>query len=376
MSRARTAVLSSSLIVVAGLAVALGVRLLDSARAAVGPLPPAALAFPAETRFLVGIDVQRVKASPLFRELAGHAGDRPGPLAEWERQSGLSLERDVDQVVAGGVGADSEAKGEGVVLVLGRFDAARIDEALRATRGRVDSRDYRGFRLYVFDKTPGGAEAGADTKAEGGAAGGDRGPDAARPPLARWTGAFGVVDAGSLVFGSVSAVEKTLDGRAGESEPLRSNAALMALLEQVAPDSSFWLAGDRSVLAGMRRAVPGGPAAGEPKGRAGIPGIESLVVSGNLDPDVAVSITGAAADPAAAGQLADMIRGFVALATLQAEARPELRDLASAVSVTTEANRVHLEARLPYALIEALRPKKKEAAPDGGGAPERSVPSR
>jgi hypothetical protein len=47
--------------------------------------------------------------------------------------------------------------------------------------------------------------------------------------------------------------------------------------------------------------------------------------------------------------------------SLQASQRPELRDLASAVSVSTEATRVHLAARFPYELIDALQAKRTPA---------------
>jgi hypothetical protein len=60
-----------------------------------------------------------------------------------------------------------------------------------------------------------------------------------------------------------------------------------------------------------------------------------------------------------------VVRGFVALATLQASQKPELKDLASAINVTTDANRVLVNARIPYSLIDALQPKKAaDAAPD------------
>ena len=54
------------------------------------------------------------------------------------------------------------------------------------------------------------------------------------------------------------------------------------------------------------------------------------------------------------------MRGFVALLSLQAQQKPELQQLASAFSVSTEANRVLVSARIPYELLDALQPKKRE----------------
>ena len=55
-----------------------------------------------------------------------------------------------------------------------------------------------------------------------------------------------------------------------------------------------------------------------------------------------------------AKSLADVVRGIVALASLQAQQKPELQALASAVSVTTEAKAVHVSARIPDELFDTL----------------------
>ena len=56
------------------------------------------------------------------------------------------------------------------------------------------------------------------------------------------------------------------------------------------------------------------------------------------------------------------MRGFVALASLQASQKPELKQLASAISVTTETTRVHVAARVPYEVLESLQPHRPVAA--------------
>jgi hypothetical protein len=46
--------------------------------------------------------------------------------------------------------------------------------------------------------------------------------------------------------------------------------------------------------------------------------------------------------------------------SLQAQQKPELAELASAFNISTEMNRVLISARIPYELLEALQPKKKD----------------
>ena len=112
------------------------------------------------------------------------------------------------------------------------------------------------------------------------------------------------------------------------------------------------------------------PAPGRRGRRAcSLPPLKTVVVTGDLDPVVSFEVTGEAADAAAAQNLADVVRGFVALATLQANQKPELKQLASAVSVTTDANKVRIAARFPYELLDSLRPKKTAAAEPGEVTP-------
>ena len=89
-----------------------------------------------------------------------------------------------------------------------------------------------------------------------------------------------------------------------------------------------------------------------------LPALRSMIVTGDLDPVVALQVTGETADAAAAQSLADVVRGLVAMVSLQAQQKPELKQLASAVSVTTEDHRVQVNARFPYELLDALQPRK------------------
>ncbi len=54
------------------------------------------------------------------------------------------------------------------------------------------------------------------------------------------------------------------------------------------------------------------------------------------------------------------------LVTLQAASKPELKDLASAITVATDENRVLVNARIPYETLDALTPHRPVAS--GGDA--------
>jgi hypothetical protein len=329
MTRSRLAVLVSTVVVVVGVVAGLGALWLDPARAAVGPMPGEALILPADARFVMGFDVKRLTASPFYARYASQRGMRPEALTELEEKTGLDPARDVDQIVV--VGLPSAAKGApGLALALGRFDLYKIGRTLE-TEGKVNGHNVAGVSVYVFKEE-----------------------DARSVALA-------FLDETSLLFGPRVEVEAAVAGRARGETPFKKNTMLMGLVEKVRPGSTFWMVGDQSLLAGMPTSVPAPGGSGE-GATIQLPALQALTVTGDLDPQVSLSVTGEARDELAAKNLADVVRGFVALASLQAQQKPELQQLASAFTVATEANRVLVSARIPYEMIDALQNKAKAVA--------------
>jgi len=172
--------------------------------------------------------------------------------------------------------------------------------------------------------------------------------------------AIAFLDESTRLFGQKARVEAAVSSRTRGEVPFRKNAVLMALVEKVRPGSTFWMVGDQSLLAGMPSSVPA-PGASVDGAAISLPALKSLTVTGDLDPQVSLAVTGEATDELAAKNLADVVRGFVAIMSLQAQQKPELSQLASAVTVATQANQVLVSARIPYELLDALQPKAKAA---------------
>ena len=331
MTRSRLVVLSSFVVAGLGLLVAAGAFFLSPARAAVGPLPPEALALPGDVKFVTGLDVKRFVASPFYQKYAKLGMSRPDAFREIEEKTGLDPERDIDQVIVGGVG---RGKDHGVVVVLGRFDRAKLAGLIEKERQGVTWKRHEGAAIYLF---------------------GEQG----RPGAA---GALAFLEDNAMVIGSQAVVEATVTNHIQGGSSLRGNAELMALIASVRPGSTFWMVGDQTLLADIPKSIPAPGAGGS--SQVSLPGLKALTARGDLDPVISVEVVGEAADEAAAKNLADVVRGLVALASLQASQKPELKDLASAVSVTTDAHQVRVNARLPYELLDSLTSKARRA-PEG-----------
>jgi hypothetical protein len=327
MTRSRLAVLVSTVVVVLGVVAGIGALWLNPARAAVGPMPAEALLLPADSRFVMGFDVKRFTSSPFYARYASQRGMSPDALRELEAKTGISPARDVDQIVIAGTGG--AGAGSMLALVTGRFDLYKLGRTLE-TEGKVEGYNHDGATVYAF-------------KAD------------ANPAMS-----IAFLDESSLLFGQKAPVEAAVSSRTRGEAPFRKNAVLMALVEKVRPGSTFWMVGDQSLLAGMPTSVPA-PGASADGAAISLPALSSLTVTGDLDPQVSLSVTGEATDELSAKNLADVVRGLVAMASLQAQQKPELSQLASAVTVATQANQVLVSASIPYELLDALQPKTKAA---------------
>lgn len=333
------ALLAATVVVVLGILAGLGAFVLDPARASVGPLPAAALVLPADARFVMGFDVKRFTSSPFYARYASRPGMRPQAFTDLEQRTGLDAARDVDELIVSGTGVGSD--GDMVALAIGRFDVGKIARALE-TAGKVSAYRHEGSAVWAF------------------AGDGPRGPATALTSLGR----------DALLLGSQRRVETALANRKRGLTPLRANEMIVRLAERVRPGSTFWIVGDGSLLSSLPASLS---ASGAPAGASAslsLPTLRSLTVTGDLDPLVSLAITGEALDEPGARSLADLVRGLIALATIQAQQRPELQQLASAVSVTTEADRVLVTARIPYAVLDALSAGVKRTPPGTKVAPQ------
>lgn len=324
MNRSRRLILTAAAVSILGIGVAFSTRLTGTARAAIGPVPPEALALPADSSVVMGFDVRALTGSQFYAKFGGEGEPgRVNALAEIERKTGLNPERDIDTVVVAIRANATQPQSDGVrkhgpenalVFVTGRFDAARLEasipEAGKATKERRD-----GVTIY-------------------------------REATGKSNGAVALLDAGILVAGDSASVETFLANRS-TGHGIRDSAQLVSQLESIEPGSTFWAVGGASVLSRVTSEV-GGPA-------ANLPAVKQVVAYGHLDPEVGMTATAEAADAKSATKIADVLRGFSAMLSLQSGQRAELAQIADSISVATEDDKVHVKATITHELIESLK---------------------
>ncbi len=317
MTRTRAIAFVSLVLVAAGVAAALAARLGESGRPAL--LPPEAVLLPPDAAFVMGMDVARFVASPLYQRIVKNVPTQPDVWRETVLRTGIDPERDVRLAIAAG---DGRQDGAALAVLVGRFDRGKMERLLAVTPG-VSKLEYKGRVLFVSKTKP--------TQKES---------------------AMSALSDHTIIAGPVSSVTAAIDRHKETSPGLPTNVSLMALVQQVRPGSPFWMCGDQSLLSAATSMAPGA-------GTWTLPSLRSIVLSGELEPDLGATIVGETADEPTAKGLVEMMQGLLALFAMQGSKKAEIAELAQAFEVTQEGPRIRVSARIRYDTLEKLQPRPR-----------------
>jgi hypothetical protein len=279
---------------------------------------------PADAAVLAYADVRDVMNSQ-FRERFRSIEPRSHEREEFEQLTGLNIEQDIDSVVAaflpdaGGIGDNPERSA--LVLAKGRFDASRL-EALAIERGG-SVEDYKGKRLLTHRGRNAGDEGGM---------------------------AVGFVEADLVALGGIAAVRKAIDAGA-ENRNVVSNNDLMRLVNEL-DESDAWAVGRFDAIAREAR-LPSDM-------QAQLPQISWFSAAGHVNGGLSGVFKAEARDEAAAQNIRDVLRGFLALAKMQAGNRPGVQQLVDSLQLTGEGSTVALSFSIPSEFFDALEEIAKQ----------------
>ena len=271
---------------------------------------------PADAAVVAYANVHDIMRSELRQKLHAAMPEREDGQEEFERHTGLNIERDIDRVVGFLVpGPDSE-KHRGMVIASGRFDVVRLEGLAREHGGQVE--EYRGKRLIT--RAP---------QAEGT---GDNRP---------MTVAF--LMPGLVALGDTDSVKRAIDGVGGQN--ITANKELMDLVRDI-DDSNAWAVGRFDAIMSQAK-LPEGV-------MSQIPAVKWFSASGHVNGGVSGMLRAEARDEQAAQNLRDVVNGFLALARLQAGNKPEMQSLVTSLQVSGTGTTVAVSFSLPTEVIETL----------------------
>jgi hypothetical protein len=271
---------------------------------------------PQNVAVLAYADVHQVMTSDLRRALHAAAPVPENGQREFRDKTGIDIERDIDSVVAAAEPAASAGgNGSGMVLARGRFDAVRIESLVREHGGTAE--DYNGKKLLLVHN-------------------GDRGE---RSELA-----LSFLEPGLVAVGTAPMVRAAIDlGRGGAS--VTANTEMMNLVRSL-DNGNAWAVGSFDALRGSAK-LPDEVA-------SRLPPITWFSISSYIDGGIRGVVRAETSDEQAAGNLRDVVRGFLALMKMQTGNNPGLQVLSQSLQLGGTGKTVALSFDVPAAVFETL----------------------
>ena len=305
----------------------------------VGSGSPAELAYvPSDATVVAFADVRQVMDSALRQKLLQLSPGADSGADSFEAETGINIQTDVDRIVAsisGSPDPSNPANSRPLLVARGRFDTARIEAAILAKGGAVEQ--YSKQRLITLNN--------------------ELGISFVEPDLA--------------VVGSPTSVKRAIDTKASGTN-VTGNASLMKLVNDFDSSNTWVVAHVEAVTAG--NIIP-------PEIKQQLPPVTWFSVNGRIDEGVQAVIRAEARDEAAANNLRDVVRGFVALARMQAAQHAQLADLVNSLELGGQGTTVSLGFTVPPSVIDLLGamraqpPAQPEVAPGAAGARRRLPPT-
>jgi hypothetical protein len=282
-------------------------------------------------------NVTDVMGSQLREHLRQILPNEPDGRQEFEERTGINIETDVDRIVAciaPQLDGSSSIRGTGLILARGRFNDVKIEALMREHGATVE--DYKGVRLIVAPR-----ESQPDSTA---------GSTPARRPE-DFSVAF--IESGLVALGSTPLVRNAVDLRAG-GDNVTANEELMGLVESL-ESGNLWAVGRFDALTGQAR-LPGDLA-------SRLPAITWFSASGFVNGGLSGVLRAEARDEVAAENLRDVIRGFIALAKMQAGSRPEILASVQSLQLGGTGKTVALSFDVPEGIFELLGRARASQSP-------------
>ena len=292
---------------------------------------PAELAYvPSDSTVVAFADVRDVMDSAVRQKLLKLSPGADSGADSFEAETGINIQTDVDRIVASMSGTpdpSNPANARPLLVARGRFDTARIEAAIRAKGGNVEQ--YNKQRLITLNDEL----------------------------------ALSFVEPDLAIVGVPASVRRAIDTKASGTN-VTANAGLMRLVNDFDGGNAWVVAHIEAVTSGS--IIP-------EEIKKQLPPVTWLAVNGRVDDGIRAVVRAEARDEAAANNLRDVVRGFVALARMQAGQQPQLADLVNSLELGGQGTTVSLTFSVPPAVIDLLgamraQPPVQRSRPGAAGS--------
>jgi hypothetical protein len=321
----------SAAVVVVGLSVGLVGYYSGGFQALSASTGPTELAYvPVDTAIVAYADVRAIMDSELRQRLKETMPMPEKGQEEFQAQTGIDIERDIDYIVAAMATPSTGSHPSGLIVARGRFDNVKLEGLAREHGGTVE--EYRGKRLVSGNAVHHPVDVDAD---------GVTGPTLHATPV--MTIAF--LEPGLVAVGENAAVKHAIDANMS-AQSITSNNEMMELVSDIERSNNAWAVGRFDVLASNAKM----PEQVATQMRA----VKWFAAAGHINGGVTGMLRAEARDDQAAENLRDVVRGVLALGRLQAQSDPRLAAVAQSLELTGTGKTVSLSFTLPGELLDLL----------------------
>jgi len=293
---------------------------------------------PADATVVAYADVRAIMDSELRMRLKqAMPGMTDKGQEEFQQHTGIDIERDIDYVVAaataGGDVSTTGFAGGGLVVARGRFNDTQL-QTLAVQHGAREE-TYKGKRLLLIDKL-------ATHDAQ------DTSETPENLTSVRKTGVLAFLEPGLVAIGDLGAVKRAIDAQLS-AQSITLNNEIMDLVSDIERSNNAWAVGRFDILASQAK-LP------EQVTRQ-IPAVKWFAATSHINGGISGSLRAEARDDVAAENLRDVVRGFLALGRMQAQADPKVSAMVNSLQLTGTGKTVTLSFSVPSEILELMVPR-------------------
>ena len=305
---------------------------------------------PADAAVVAFANVREVMDSELRQRLKQVLPREQGQK-EFEQQTGIDIEHDIDYVVAAMSGTGTEGIGHnpnGLVVARGRFNTTQLESLAREHGGVVE--EYKGKRLI---KASAGKADETDASRIAGLSKGDH------------SVMLAFLEPGLVAIGSEAAIKGAIDAQLS-AHSITSNNEMMELIADIDQGNNAWAVGRFDAIASQAK-IPAEIA-------SKLPAVKTFAVMTHIDGGVTGSLRAETRDDASADNLRQVVQGLLALGKMSND--PKATALLNSMQLAGKGKTVRLSFSVPSEVLDLIPMK---GIHDGGHQPDvpgSELPSR
>jgi hypothetical protein len=284
---------------------------------------------PADATLVAYADVRQIMDSDLRARLKEALPMHEEGQREFQAHTGIDIERDVDYVVAS-LSSVSGQHPAPLVVARGRFNDTQLETLAREHGGTVE--DYKGKRIVVCSSTENGTPV----------------------PTQSGSVTLAFLEPGLLAIGDTNAVKTSIDAQLS-AHSVTSNNEMMELVHEISEYNNAWAVGRFDLLASQANLPE--------QVSSRLPPIKWFAAAGHVNGGLSGSLRAEARDDQSAENLRDIVRGFLALARMQAGSDPRVQGLVESLQLTGSGKTVALSFTVPAEVIQLIPKSHQQVEP-------------